>query len=96
DGITRNAVLTLAQEAGIPVWEGMLTRDDLYLADEAFFTGTAAELTPIREIDERMIGAGRPGPVTLALQKAFFDVVHGNVKDHPEWRHPVAGRPSGT
>jgi branched-chain amino acid aminotransferase len=95
DGITRNAVQTLAKEMGIPVWEGVLTRDDLYLADEAFFTGTAAELTPIREIDERTIGTGRPGPVTLALQKAFFDVVHGHVKDHPEWRYPVAGRPSG-
>jgi branched-chain amino acid aminotransferase len=88
-------VQTLAKEMGIPVWEGVLTRDDLYLADEAFFTGTAAELTPIREIDERTIGTGRPGPVTLALQKAFFDVVHGHVKDHPEWRYPVAGRPSG-
>jgi len=91
DGITRDAIITLAREEGIPVSEEMMTRDDLYLADEAFFTGTAAEITPIREIDERMIGTGKPGPVTLKLQKAFFDIVRGISPLHPEWRHPVKG-----
>ena len=89
DGITRDAIITLARENGVTVSEEMLTRDDLYLADEAFFTGTAAEITPIREIDERMIGTGKPGPVTLKLQKAFFDIVRGISPLHPEWRHPV-------
>jgi branched-chain amino acid aminotransferase len=89
DGITRDAIMTLAREEGLTVSEEMITRDDLYLADEAFFTGTAAEITPIREIDERMIGTGKPGPVTLKLQKAFFDIVRGISPLHPEWRHPV-------
>ena len=89
DGITRDAIMTLAREEGLTVSEEMMTRDDLYLADEAFFTGTAAEITPIREIDERMIGTGKPGPVTLKLQKAFFDIVRGISPLHPEWRHPV-------
>ncbi len=93
DGITRDAVMVLAKEEGIRVSEEILTRDDLYLADEAFFTGTAAEITPIREIDERTIGSGKPGPVTLRLQKLFFDVVRGISPIHPEWRHPVT--PSG-
>lgn len=91
DGITRDAIITLAREEGITVSEEMMTRDDLYLADEAFFTGTAAEITPIREIDERMIGTGKPGPVTLKLQKAFFDIVRGISPLHPEWRYPVKG-----
>ncbi|MHB8421246.1 MAG: branched-chain amino acid transaminase [Leptospirales bacterium] len=90
DGITRDAVMTLAHEEGIRISEEILTRDDLYLADEAFFTGTAAEITPIREIDERMIGSGKPGPVTLRLQKLFFDIVRGIKPLHPEWRHPVS------
>ncbi len=89
DGITRDAIITLAREDGLTVSEEMLTRDDLYLADEAFFTGTAAEITPIREVDERMIGTGKPGPVTLKLQKAFFDIVRGISPLHPEWRYPV-------
>ena len=89
DGITRDAIMTLAREEGLTVSEEMMTRDDLYLADEAFFTGTAAEITPIREIDDRMIGTGKPGPVTLKLQKAFFDIVRGISPLHPEWRHPV-------
>jgi branched-chain amino acid aminotransferase len=85
--------MTLAREEGISVSEEALTRDDLYLADEAFFTGTAAELTPIREIDDRPIGSGKPGPVTLALQKIFFDIARGNVARHLEWRTTVAPRP---
>ncbi len=92
DGITRHSVMTLAREEGIPVVEEALTRDDLYLADEAFFTGTAAELTPIREIDDRSIGTGKPGPVTLALQKIFFDIARGNVSRHSEWRTTVVPR----
>ena len=89
DGITRDAIMVLAREEGIRVSEEILTRDDLYLADEAFFTGTAAEITPIREIDERMIGSGKPGPITLRLQRLFFDIVRGISPLHPEWRHPV-------
>ena len=90
DGITRHSVMTLAREEGIPVAEESLTRDDLYLADEAFFTGTAAELTPIREIDDRPIGAGKPGPLTQRLQSLFFDIARGNTPRHPEWRTTVS------
>lgn len=84
EGITRDAIMTLAQDLRIPVREERLTRDDLYLAEEAFFTGTAAEVTPIREIDDRRVGAGQPGPTTRRLQEAFFNVVHGKGL-HPEW-----------
>ncbi len=84
-GITRDTVLTLAREEGIPVREERITRDQLWLADEAFFTGTAAEVTPIREVDNRTVGEGKPGPVTLRVQKRFFDIVKGNDASHPEW-----------
>lgn len=84
DGITRDTIMTLAAELHIPVKEERLTRDDLYIADEAFFTGTAAEVTPIREIDDRTIGPGQPGPITLKLQDTFFAVVRGQA-DHPDW-----------
>ncbi len=84
-GITRESVLQLARELGIPVAEELLTRDQLYLADEAFFTGTAVELTPIREVDDRAIGEGKPGPITLRLQQRYFDVVKGNDESHPDW-----------
>ena len=84
-GITRDTVLTLAREEGIPVPEEMLTRDQLYLADEVFFTGTAAEITPIREVDDRKIGAGAIGPITKRLQQRYFDVVKGSDNSHPEW-----------
>ncbi len=84
-GITRDTVLTLAREEGIPVSEERITRDQLYLADETFFTGTAAEITPIREVDDRKIGDGKPGPITLRIQKRFFDVVKGSDESHPEW-----------
>jgi len=85
DGITRNTIMQLAQEQHLPVAEARFTRDDLYIADEAFFTGTAAEVTPIREVDGRSIGTGPPGPLTLQLQKSFFDLVRNKVEDRHGW-----------
>ncbi len=85
NGITRNTILTLAEELGIKVVEKRITRDEVYIADEAFFTGTAAEVTPIREVDGRQIGAGRRGPVTERLQKAYFDLVAGKAAGHADW-----------
>ncbi len=84
-GITRDSVLQIAREEGLPVSEQLITRDQLYLADEAFFTGTAVEVTPIREVDDRSIGDGKPGPITLRIQKRFFDIVKGSDDSHPEW-----------
>ena len=84
-GITRNTVITLAAELGYKVVSKRLTRDDIYIADEAFFTGTAAEVTPIRELDNRSIGAGCRGPITAKLQSLFFDVVNGKVPAHADW-----------
>jgi branched-chain amino acid aminotransferase len=86
NGITRATVLTLAKELGIEVVEKRITRDEVYIADEAFFTGTAAEVTPIREVDGRQIGIGSRGPVTEKLQKAYFDLVTGQTSAHAEWR----------
>ena len=77
EGITRDTVMRLAREEGITVVEKRITRDEIYIADEAFFTGTAAEVTPIRELDNRAIGEGQPGPVTKRLQKAYLDTVQG-------------------
>jgi branched-chain amino acid aminotransferase len=88
-GITRNTVITLAAELGYKVIAKRLTRDDIYIADEAFFTGTAAEVTPIRELDNRTIGAGSRGPITEKLQSLFFDVVNGKVPAHADWLSPV-------
>ena len=85
EGITRNAVLDLAREQGIAVMEERFTRDEMYIADEVFVTGTAAELTPVREIDNRRIGTGKPGPVTAALQKRFFAIVRGEDASHESW-----------
>lgn len=85
EGITRNSVIELARERKIPVVEERFTRDEMYIADEVFVTGTAAELTPVREIDNRTIGTGKPGPITLALQKAFFSIVHGDDPLHESW-----------
>jgi branched-chain amino acid aminotransferase len=85
EGITRDTVLTLAREEGLTVSEEMVTRDQLYLADEVFFTGTAAEVTPIREIDDRKIGDGKIGPLTKRLQQRYFEVVKGSDDSHPEW-----------
>jgi branched-chain amino acid aminotransferase len=84
-GITRNTVITLAAELGYKVIAKRLTRDDIYIADEAFFTGTAAEVTPIRELDNRSIGAGSRGPITTKIQSLFFDVVNGKVPAHADW-----------
>jgi branched-chain amino acid aminotransferase len=85
DGITRNSVITLAREAGYTVEEANLVRTDLYNADECFFTGTAAELTPIREVDDRVVGEGHRGPVTKELQGAFFAATKGENEAHPDW-----------
>ena len=85
DGITRNTILELAAEIGVPVREKRITRDEVYIADEAFFTGTAAEVTPIREVDNRAIGAGSRGPITEQLQSMYFDQVMGRRETHPEW-----------
>ena len=90
EGITRASIITLAGELGIPVQEKRITRDEVYIADEAFFTGTAAEVTPVRELDGRRIGAGQRGPITARLQTLFFDQVHGRRTEHPEWLTPVA------
>ena len=85
DGITRNTIFRLAKEIGLEIREKRITRDEVYIADEAFFTGTAAEVTPIREVDNRAIGDGKRGPVTEKLQAMYFDVVHGRKNLHPEW-----------
>jgi len=87
-GITRDTIITLAREEGIAVHEDRITRDELYLADECFFTGTAAEVTPVREVDNRTIGEGKMGPVTKRLQSRYFDVVKGSDNSRPEWLTP--------
>lgn len=84
-GVTRDSVITIARDIGYEVRETRLTRNDLYMADEAFFTGTAAEITPICEIDRRPVGRGEPGPITRALQKAFGDVVRGRNRAYDHW-----------
>lgn len=89
DGITRGTVIQLAQEQGYEVREKRITRDEVYIADEAFFTGTAAEVLPICEMDNRSIGCGARGPVTGLLQGLYFDAVRGRNNDHPEWLAPV-------
>ncbi len=85
NGITRNTIFNLADEAGYEVREKRITRDEVYIADEVFFTGTAAEVTPVREVDNRTIGHGGRGPVTEKLQTLYFDLVHGRLDRHPEW-----------
>ncbi len=85
DGITRGTVIKLAEDMGLTVSEKRITRDEVYIADEAFFTGTAAEVTPIREVDGRIIGAGMRGPITEKLQTLYFDVVHGRAKAYQNW-----------
>jgi branched-chain amino acid aminotransferase len=85
DGITRDTIFQLAKEVGIPVKEKRITRDEVYVADEAFFTGTAAEVTPIRELDNRAIGDGGRGPITEKLQTMFFDAVHGRSPQYENW-----------
>ncbi|MBN2605957.1 MAG: branched-chain amino acid transaminase [Thiotrichales bacterium] len=90
DGITRKTIIQMAKEEGFEVREKRITRDEVYIADEAFFTGTAAEVTPIRELDNRQIGSGSRGPVTELLQTKYFDVVHGRSAKHMDWLTPVA------
>jgi branched-chain amino acid aminotransferase len=85
DGITRNAIITIAKDLGIEVKEKRITRDEMYCADEAFFTGTAAEVTPIRELDDRIIGSGARGPMTEKIQKIFFDTVAGKNDKYRHW-----------
>jgi len=84
-GITRDAIIELARDAGIPVSEERFTRDELYIADECFFTGTAAEVTPVREVDDRTIGEGKPGPITKQLQTGFFAAAHGKIEKYKKW-----------
>ncbi|TQV64625.1 MAG: branched-chain amino acid transaminase [Halothiobacillaceae bacterium] len=85
DGITRKTIVLLADELGLKIIEKRITRDEVYIADEAFFTGTAAEVTPIREVDNRPIGSGSRGPITERLQALYFDVVHGRHPKHLGW-----------
>ncbi len=85
DGITRDTVIALARSIDIPLVEKRITRDEVYIADEAFFTGTAAEVTPIRELDNRTIGEGKPGPVTQKLQTMFFDLARGKSEMSGDW-----------
>lgn len=84
-GITRDTIMTLAREAGIPVREAHIPREMLYMADEVFFTGTAAEITPVRSIDKITIGSGKPGPVTTLMQTQYLDIVHGRRDDTHGW-----------
>jgi branched-chain amino acid aminotransferase len=84
-GITRDSVMTLARDLGYSVSESVIPREALYIADEIFFVGTAAEVTPVRSVDKQQIGAGRRGPITQALQQAFFDVINGEVPDTHGW-----------
>lgn len=85
DGITRDTVMTLCRDLGIKLVEKRITRDEVYISDEAFFTGTAAEVTPIREVDGREIGSGGRGPITQRLQAIYFDQVHGRRDEYPDW-----------
>jgi branched-chain amino acid aminotransferase len=85
EGITRDSIIRLAQDVGYRVIQRRITRDELYIADEAFLTGTAVEITPIKEVDDRAIGSGKPGPITLKLKKVFSDQVHCLRNHYPEW-----------
>ncbi|HCM30508.1 MAG TPA: branched chain amino acid aminotransferase, partial [Acinetobacter radioresistens] len=85
DGITRQTVITIAKDLGYDVVERRITRDEFYIADEAFFTGTAAEVTPIREYDDREIGCGARGPITEQIQSTFFNAVQGKDPKYAHW-----------
>jgi branched-chain amino acid aminotransferase len=89
DGITRKSVIQIARDLGVEVIERDIARAELYLADEVFMTGTAAELVPVREVDDHTIGAGEPGEVTRAIQQAFEDALHGRSDRYREWLDPV-------
>jgi branched-chain amino acid aminotransferase len=84
-GITRDSIMSLAQDMGYSVIEQNFVRSEMYLADELFFTGTAAEVTPIREVDRRPVGDGKPGPITRAIQSAFLDIVKGKKEKYLSW-----------
>jgi len=90
DGITRGTVVALAQDNGLTVKEKRITRDEVYIADEAFFTGTAAEVLPIRMLDNRTIGSGKRGPITQKLQSQYFDLVRGNYAKRADWLDAIA------
>jgi branched-chain amino acid aminotransferase len=94
EGVTRDTIMVFARDLGIEVKEKRLTRDEVYIADEAFFTGSAAEVTPVVELDNRTIGTGRRGPVTRKLQNMFFDQVQGRKVRHPEWLTYVEEAPA--
>ncbi len=85
DGITRNTVMKIIADEGLELVEKRITRDEVYICDEAFFTGTAAEVTPVRELDNRQIGSGTRGPVTERIQSRFFDAVHGRIPEYEDW-----------
>jgi branched-chain amino acid aminotransferase len=89
NGITRNTVFAICQDLGVKLVERSITRDEVYIADEAFFTGTAAEVTPIREVDRLEIGTGKPGPITMRIQAAYFDIVSGRNPKYAMWLTPV-------
>jgi branched-chain amino acid aminotransferase len=91
EGITRQTILAFCKELDIPVRERRITRDEVYVADEAFFTGTAAEVLPIRELDDRIIGAGKRGPLTEKLQSMYFDAVKGKRAENASWLSHVRG-----
>jgi branched-chain amino acid aminotransferase len=85
EGITRNSIIEISKNQGIHTIETQFTRDELYISDEAFLTGTASEITPIREVDKRLIGKGKPGPITKKLQSIFFSIVNGRDKQYQSW-----------
>ncbi len=93
EGITRDSVIQLARQEGLPFAEKTLSRDELYGADEVFLTGTAAEVTPVREIDGRVVGEGKPGPITLRLRKKFFEAIQGKLPEFRHWLWPVELEP---
>ena len=89
DGITRDSVIKICKELDIEVTERNITRDELYIAEEIFLTGTAAEITPVREVDSRTIGAGKKGPITDKIQQTFFEIARGNNSKFRKWLTPV-------
>ncbi len=94
DGINRRSAIQIAQDLGLTVVERDIARAELYLADEIYLTGTAAELVPVREVDDHAVGAGAPGEVTVAVQQAFDDALHGRTARYAEWLDPVPAVPS--
>jgi branched-chain amino acid aminotransferase len=90
-GITRDTIIEIARDKSYTVNEERFSRDEMYTADEVFLTGTAAEVTPIREVDDRSIGSGRPGPVAMDLQKTYFDCVYGKVEKYGKWLTYIEG-----